>query len=53
METVKVRMQTTFPPFANGAVSGVQAVIAKDGAAALYKSLPSLWGRQIPCKLLK
>jgi solute carrier family 25 phosphate transporter 3 len=34
METVKVRMQTTFPPFATGVVSGVNAVVAKDGAGA-------------------
>ncbi|KAL8278861.1 hypothetical protein RQP46_008732 [Phenoliferia psychrophenolica] len=40
METVKVRMQTTFPPFATGIVSGVNAVVAKDGAGALFKSLP-------------
>jgi len=31
METVKVRMQTTIPPFARGTVAGTQAVIAKDG----------------------
>jgi solute carrier family 25 phosphate transporter 3 len=53
METVKVRMQTTFPPFANGVVSGVNGVIAKDGAGALFKSLPSLWGRQIPYTMMK
>jgi solute carrier family 25 phosphate transporter 3 len=53
METVKVRMQTTFPPFANGVVSGVNTVIAKDGAGALFKSLPSLWGRQIPYTMMK
>jgi solute carrier family 25 phosphate transporter 3 len=34
METVKVRMQTTFPPFATGIVSGANTVIAKDGAGA-------------------
>lgn len=53
METVKVRMQTTFPPFANGAVDGVKKVIAADGAGALFKSLPSLWSRQIPYTMMK
>ncbi|BGP46611.1 Cu/Pi carrier [Rhodotorula kratochvilovae] len=53
METVKVRIQTTFPPFASGAVSGVQKVVAAEGAGALFKSLPSLWGRQIPYTMMK
>ena len=34
METVKVRMQTTFPPFATSAASGLKKVIATDGAGA-------------------
>ncbi|GAA6037305.1 hypothetical protein JCM8097_008674 [Rhodosporidiobolus ruineniae] len=53
METVKVRMQTTFPPFASGAVSGLNKVVATDGAGALFKSLPSLWSRQIPYTMMK
>ncbi|GAA5963645.1 hypothetical protein JCM21900_000207 [Sporobolomyces salmonicolor] len=53
METVKVRMQTTFPPFANGAIDGANKVIAKEGAGALFKSLPSLWSRQIPYTMMK
>ncbi|BGP14466.1 Cu/Pi carrier [Rhodosporidiobolus nylandii] len=53
METVKVRIQTTFPPFASGAVSGLNKVVATEGAGALYKSLPSLWGRQIPYTMMK
>ncbi|GAA5925808.1 hypothetical protein JCM3775_001505 [Rhodotorula graminis] len=53
METVKVRIQTTFPPFASGAVSGLQKVVATEGAGALFKSLPSLWGRQIPYTMMK
>ncbi|GAA5915435.1 hypothetical protein JCM8208_002111 [Rhodotorula glutinis] len=53
METVKVRIQTTFPPFATGAVSGLQKVVATEGAGALFKSLPSLWGRQIPYTMMK
>ncbi|KAK4053507.1 Cu/Pi carrier [Microbotryomycetes sp. JL201] len=53
METVKVRIQTTFPPMAKGAVDGIQKVVAADGAGALYKSLPSLWSRQIPYTMMK
>ncbi|GAA5991330.1 hypothetical protein JCM5350_006986 [Sporobolomyces pararoseus] len=53
METVKVRMQTTFPPFATSAASGLKKVIATDGAGALFKSLPSLWSRQIPYTMMK
>lgn len=34
METVKVRMQTTFPPFATGAISGANKVIAAEGTGA-------------------
>ncbi|SCZ98811.1 BZ3500_MvSof-1268-A1-R1_Chr3-1g05636 [Microbotryum saponariae] len=47
METVKVRMQTTFPPFASGALNGVNKQIS------LFKSLPSLWSRQIPYTMMK
>ncbi|GAA5974233.1 hypothetical protein JCM11641_003344 [Rhodosporidiobolus odoratus] len=53
METVKVRIQTTFPPFASGARDGLQKVVAAEGAGALFKSLPSLWGRQIPYTMMK
>ncbi|KDE07311.1 hypothetical protein MVLG_02357 [Microbotryum lychnidis-dioicae p1A1 Lamole] len=53
METVKVRMQTTFPPFASGALNGVNKVVASEGAGALFKSLPSLWSRQIPYTMMK
>ncbi|BGP30533.1 Cu/Pi carrier [Rhodotorula toruloides] len=53
METVKVRMQTTFPPFATSAVSGLNKVVAAEGSGALFKSLPSLWGRQIPYTMMK
>ncbi|ORY73260.1 mitochondrial carrier domain-containing protein [Leucosporidium creatinivorum] len=53
METVKVRMQTTFPPFATGAADGLKKVVAAEGSGALFKSLPSLWSRQIPYTMMK
>lgn len=53
METVKVRMQTTFPPFATSAVSGLNKVVAAEGSGAWvfagFEDLPcpfaSAWAR--------
>lgn len=47
-EAVKVRMQTTIPPFATGTFSGISYITGKEGVAGLYKGLYPLWGRQIP-----
>jgi solute carrier family 25 phosphate transporter 3 len=52
-EAVKVRMQTTIPPFASGTFSGISAITAKEGTAGLYKGLYPLWGRQIPYTMMK
>ncbi|KAK2734331.1 hypothetical protein FQN57_001698 [Myotisia sp. PD_48] len=52
-EAVKVRMQTTIPPFATGTFAGISAVTAKEGTAGLYKGLYPLWGRQIPYTMMK
>ncbi|KAF3492156.1 mitochondrial phosphate carrier protein [Arthroderma uncinatum] len=52
-EAVKVRMQTTIPPFATGTFSGISHVTAKEGIAGLYKGLYPLWGRQIPYTMMK
>ncbi|KIJ54757.1 hypothetical protein M422DRAFT_24661 [Sphaerobolus stellatus SS14] len=52
-EAVKVRMQTTLPPFATGTSDGIRKFIAADGVGGLYKSLPSLWSRQIPYTMMK
>jgi len=53
METVKVRMQTTLPPFATGIADGYGKIVAAQGTGALFKSLPSLWSRQIPYTMMK
>ncbi|KAI5480236.1 mitochondrial phosphate carrier protein [Pseudohyphozyma bogoriensis] len=53
METVKVRMQTTMPPFATGIVDGYSKIVAKEGTGALFASITSLWGRQIPYTMMK
>lgn len=52
-ESVKVRMQTTIPPFAKGTFDGINSVVAKEGAGGLYKGLYPLWGRQIPYTMMK
>jgi hypothetical protein len=38
-EAVKVRMQTTIPPFAKGTFDGISTIVAKEGAGGLYKGL--------------
>ncbi|KAG0650673.1 phosphate transporter 3 [Hyphodiscus hymeniophilus] len=52
-EAVKVRMQTTIPPFAKGTFDGISSIVAKEGTAGLYKGLYPLWGRQIPYTMMK
>ncbi|KAF2155902.1 mitochondrial carrier [Myriangium duriaei CBS 260.36] len=53
LEAVKVRMQTTMPPFATGTVDGLSKIISKEGYGGLYKGLYPLWGRQIPYTMMK
>jgi len=52
-EAVKVRMQTTIPPFAKGTFGGISQIVAKEGSQGLYKGLYPLWGRQIPYTMMK
>ena len=52
-EAVKVRMQTTLPPFAKGTWDGMSKIIAAEGVGGLYKGLYPLWGRQIPYTMMK
>jgi len=52
-EAVKVRMQTTIPPFAKGTFDGISTVVGKEGWGGLYKGLYPLWGRQIPYTMMK
>ncbi|KAF4313054.1 Mitochondrial substrate/solute carrier [Botryosphaeria dothidea] len=52
-EAVKVRMQTTLPPYAANMREGVSKVVAQEGVAGLYKGLVPLWGRQIPYTMVK
>ncbi|PWY71642.1 mitochondrial carrier [Aspergillus heteromorphus CBS 117.55] len=53
MEAIKVRMQTTLPPFAHSLREGWGKVVAKEGISGLYKGLYPLWARQIPYTMTK
>lgn len=53
LEAIKVRMQTTLPPYANNLREGWSRVVAKEGLAGLYKGLYPLWARQIPYTMTK
>jgi solute carrier family 25 phosphate transporter 3 len=53
MEAIKVRMQTTLPPFASTLREGWGKIVAKEGFGGLYKGLYPLWARQIPYTMTK
>ncbi|KAK4565575.1 Cu/Pi carrier [Recurvomyces mirabilis] len=53
LEAVKVRMQTSMPPFATGTLDGIRKITAAEGFGGLYKGLVPLWGRQIPYTMMK
>jgi solute carrier family 25 phosphate transporter 3 len=52
-EAVKVRTQTTIPPFASSFIDGYKKIVATEGFGALYKGLTPLWFRQIPYTMVK
>jgi solute carrier family 25 phosphate transporter 3 len=52
-EAIKVRMQTTLPPYAHNLREGFSKIVAKEGYAGFYKGLYPLWGRQIPYTMVK
>lgn len=51
-EAVKVAVQTR-PGFARGLTDGMSKYVAAEGVGGLFKSLPALWGRQIPYTMMK
>ncbi|KAI9885613.1 MAG: Cu/Pi carrier [Watsoniomyces obsoletus] len=53
LEAIKVRMQTTLPPYAKNLREGWRKVVSKEGYGGLYKGLYPLWGRQIPYTMVK
>ena len=52
-EAIKVRMQTTLPPYARNMREGWTKIVEKEGINGLYKGLVPLWGRQIPYTMCK
>lgn len=52
-EAVKVKTQTTIPPFATNVFSGFSRALATDGMSGLYRGLVPLWARQIPYTMVK
>ncbi|KAL1390455.1 mitochondrial carrier domain-containing protein [Phyllosticta capitalensis] len=52
-EAVKVRMQTSDPPFARNLREGWAKVVSKEDVKGLYAGLAPLWGRQIPYTMCK
>ncbi|KAE8362842.1 mitochondrial carrier domain-containing protein [Aspergillus caelatus] len=52
-EAIKVRMQTTLPPYAQTMREGWSKIVAQEGFGGLYKGLYPLWARQIPYTMTK
>lgn len=52
-EAIKVRMQTTVPPFAKTMREGWGKIVQQEGYGGLYKGLYPLWARQIPYTMVK
>lgn len=52
-ESIKVKTQTSIPPFATSVVDGFKKITAAEGVAGLYKGLTPLWFRQIPYTMVK
>ena len=52
-EALKVRMQTTVPPFASTLREAWGKTVAKEGIKGLYSGIVPLWGRQIPYTMCK
>lgn len=53
LETIKVKTQTTIPPFANSVFDGYSKITKAEGFGGLYKGLVPLWFRQIPYTMVK
>lgn len=52
-ETIKVKTQTTIPPYASSVLDGWKKITAAEGFGGLYKGLAPLWMRQIPYTMVK
>ncbi|KAK6202367.1 mitochondrial carrier domain-containing protein [Scheffersomyces amazonensis] len=52
-ETIKVRTQTSIPPYAKTVFQGWSKVVATEGFGGFYNGLVPLWARQIPYTMVK
>lgn len=52
-EAIKVRQQTTMPPFCNNVFQGLSKVYSAEGIKGFYKGIVPLWFRQIPYTMCK
>ncbi|KAI8048932.1 mitochondrial carrier domain-containing protein [Gilbertella persicaria] len=53
MEALKVRMQTSIPPYAKTTREGFNKIMATEGINGFYKGLVPLWSRQVPYTMVK
>lgn len=52
-EAIKVRTQTTYPPFAKNLLDGYRKMTAEGGIAVLFRGLGPLMARQVPYTMVK
>lgn len=52
-EAIKVRQQTTLPPYCNNVFQGLNKLYSTEGLGGFYKGLVPLWCRQIPYTMCK
>lgn len=52
-EAIKVRQQTTMPPYCSNVLQGVRKLYASEGLRGFYKGIVPLWCRQIPYTMCK
>ncbi|CCG25924.1 Pic2 protein [Candida orthopsilosis Co 90-125] len=52
-ETIKVKTQTTIPPYATSVWDGWNKIVKSEGFGGLYKGIAPLWCRQIPYTMVK
>ncbi|KAI8645053.1 mitochondrial inorganic phosphate transporter [Parasitella parasitica] len=53
LEALKVKMQTSLPPFAKTTSEGFKKIMASEGIHGFYKGLVPLWCRQVPYTMVK
>ncbi|KAK9456389.1 mitochondrial carrier domain-containing protein [Dipodascopsis uninucleata] len=52
-EAIKVKTQTTIPPFATSVFDGYKKMYTAEGFGGFYKGISPLWARQVPYTMVK